>query len=191
MHGTHGGEEPQEQRKTDEITTRKNNAPHAHVLGGILAHGALSTSQGLRTAPAVWISRPDFAGRCTLWDARSVSMPVPQLASAMGSAHGVACAWPPTGTQTTHKPDSGFIDWTDDYLTLPWWVYQQGAIALGTLRVWLGTLELVEKRCGACWAGRAWRRCTPRCSSWRPWGSWRGHRRPSGFCRTRRACARP
>jgi len=26
-------------------------------------------------------------------------------------------------------------------------VYQQGAIALGTLRVWLGTLELVEKRC--------------------------------------------
>jgi hypothetical protein len=36
-----------------------------------------------------------------------------------------------------------------EYLTLPWWVYQQGAIALGTLRVWFGTLELVEKRCGA------------------------------------------
>jgi hypothetical protein len=36
-----------------------------------------------------------------------------------------------------------------DYLTLPWWVYEQGAMRIGTLRVWLGTLELVEKRCGA------------------------------------------
>jgi hypothetical protein len=34
-----------------------------------------------------------------------------------------------------------------DYLTLPWWVYQQGAMGFDTLRVWLGTLELVEKRC--------------------------------------------
>jgi hypothetical protein len=32
---------------------------------------------------------------------------------------------------------------------LPWWVYQQGAMGLDTLRIWLGTLELVEKRCGA------------------------------------------
>jgi hypothetical protein len=34
-----------------------------------------------------------------------------------------------------------------DYLTLPWWVYQQGTMGFDTLRVWLGTLELVEKRC--------------------------------------------
>jgi hypothetical protein len=34
-----------------------------------------------------------------------------------------------------------------EYLTLPWWVYQQGAMGFDTLRVWLGTLELVEKRC--------------------------------------------
>src|SRR5205807_5221343 len=28
-----------------------------------------------------------------------------------------------------------------------WWLYQQGAMGLDTLRIWLGTLELVEKRC--------------------------------------------
>jgi hypothetical protein len=70
-------------------------------------------------------------------------MPVPQRVSALGAA----CAWPPTGTQTAHKPAGGFIDCPVDYLTLPWWVYQQGAMGFDTLRVWLGTLELVEKRC--------------------------------------------
>src|SRR5215472_12813304 len=90
-------------------------------------------------------SIPDVAGRCTLWDARSVSMPVPQLASALGAA----CAWPPTGAQQARKPAGGFIDCPVEYLTLPWWLYQHGTMAFGTLRVWLGTLELVEKRCGA------------------------------------------
>ena len=74
-------------------------------------------------------------------------MAVASRVSTIGAAPGAACAWPPTGIQTAHKPAGGFIDCPVDYLTLPWWVYQQGAIALGTLRVWLGTLELVEKRC--------------------------------------------
>ena len=51
--------------------------------------------------------------------------------------------------QTARKPAGGFIDCPVECLTLPWWVYQQGAMGLGTLRVWFGTLELVEKRCGA------------------------------------------
>src|SRR2546422_9127876 len=93
-------------------------------------------------------SVPDFAGPCTPWDARSVPMTVVPLASGRGAAHGVACAWPPTGTQQARKPAGGFLDCPVDHLTLPWWTYQQGAMALGTLRVWLGTLELVEKRCG-------------------------------------------
>src|SRR6266571_8110731 len=50
-----------------------------------------------------------------------------------------ACAWPPMGTQTAHKPAGGFIDCPVDHLTLPWWLYQQGTMAFGTLRVWLGT----------------------------------------------------
>src|SRR5438093_4934349 len=70
-------------------------------------------------------------------------MPVTPLTSNAGAA----CVWPPTGTQRARKSAGGFIDCPVDYLTLPWWVYQQGAIALGTLRFWLGTLELVEKRC--------------------------------------------
>ena len=75
-------------------------------------------------------------------------MPIAPLASSAGAAPGAACAWPPTGTQQARKPAGGFIDCPVDYLTLPWWVYQQGAMGLDTLRVWLGTLELVEKRCG-------------------------------------------
>ena len=74
-------------------------------------------------------------------------MPVPQLASAMGAAHGAVRPWPPTGAQQARKPAGGFIDCPVDYLTLPWWLYQHGTMAFGTLRVWLGTLELVEKRC--------------------------------------------
>ena len=59
-----------------------------------------------------------------------------------------AClAWPPTGIQQARKPAGGFIDCPVDCLTLPWWLYAQGALALSTLRVWLGALELVEKRC--------------------------------------------
>jgi hypothetical protein len=76
-------------------------------------------------------------------------MPVPQLASAIGAAHGAVRPWPPTGAQQARKPAGGFIDCPVDYLTLPWWLYQHGTMAFGTLRVWLGTLELVEKRCGA------------------------------------------
>ncbi|MGE3537361.1 MAG: hypothetical protein AB7N91_07980 [Candidatus Tectimicrobiota bacterium] len=56
-------------------------------------------------------------------------------------------AWPPSGTPQARKPAGGFIDCPVDRLTLPWWLYQQGTLAFGTLRVWLGTLELVEKRC--------------------------------------------
>jgi hypothetical protein len=56
-------------------------------------------------------------------------------------------SWPPTGIQQARKPAGGFIDCPVDCLTLPWWRYQQGALALNTLRVWLGALELVEKRC--------------------------------------------
>src|SRR5215831_18025953 len=105
---------------------------------------------GTYTAQVVWIiSVPDVARRCTLWDARSVPMTVAPLASSAGAAHGTACPWPPTGTQQARKPAGGFIDCPVDYLTLPWWVYQQGAMGFDTLRVWLGTLELVEKRCGA------------------------------------------
>ncbi len=74
-------------------------------------------------------------------------MPVAPLVSSASASQGTSCAWPPTGAQQAHKPAGGFIDCPVDYLTLPWWVYQQGTIALGTLRVWLGTLELVEKRC--------------------------------------------
>ncbi len=74
-------------------------------------------------------------------------MPVAPRVPDTGTDHGTACAWPPTGTQQAHKPAGGFIDCPVDYLTLPWWVYQQGAIGLDTLRIWLGTLELVEKRC--------------------------------------------
>jgi hypothetical protein len=55
--------------------------------------------------------------------------------------------WPPTGTQQARKPAGGFLDCPVDRLILPWWLYQQGAMAFGTLRVWLGALELVEKRC--------------------------------------------
>lgn len=58
-------------------------------------------------------------------------------------------AWPPPGALRARKPDGGFIDCPVDYLTLPWWVYKQGTITLQTLRVWFGTLELVEKRCTA------------------------------------------
>ncbi len=75
-------------------------------------------------------------------------MPMASRVSNIGAAPGAACAWPPTGTQTAHKPAGGFIDCPVDHLTLPWWLYQQGTMAFGTLRVWLGTLELVEKRCG-------------------------------------------
>src|SRR5215813_3828692 len=104
---------------------------------------------GTYTAQVVWIiSVPDVARRCTLWDARSVPMTVAPLASSAGAAHGTACPWPPTGTQTARKPAGGFIDCPVEYLTLPWWLYQQGAMGFDTLRVWLGTLELVEKRCG-------------------------------------------
>ena len=74
-------------------------------------------------------------------------MPVAPLASGRGATHDAACAWPPTGIQQARKPAGGFIDCPVDYLTLPWWVYQQGAMGLDTLRIWLGTLELVEKRC--------------------------------------------
>jgi hypothetical protein len=65
-----------------------------------------------------------------------------------GVAHEIPWAWPPTrGRQTARKPAGGFIDCPIDVLTLPWWVYQQGSMDLGTLRAWLGTLELREKRC--------------------------------------------
>jgi hypothetical protein len=74
-------------------------------------------------------------------------MPVASRVSTSGAAPDAARAWPPTGTQQARKPAGGFIDCPVDYLTLPWWVYQQGAMGLDTLRVWLGTLELVEKRC--------------------------------------------
>jgi hypothetical protein len=64
------------------------------------------------------------------------------------AAHETPWAWPPTGgRQTARKPAGGFIDCPIDVLTLPWWVYQQGSIDLGTLRAWLGMLELREKRC--------------------------------------------
>jgi len=66
-----------------------------------------------------------------------------------GALEDAACPWPPVGgRQTARKPAGGFVDCPIDVLTLPWWVYQQGAIGLGTLRAWFGTLELVEKRCG-------------------------------------------
>src|SRR5439155_17839503 len=38
--------------------------------------------------------------------------------------------------------------WTVAHLPRPWWLYQQGTMASGTLRVWIGTRELVETRCG-------------------------------------------
>src|SRR6266852_3125388 len=75
-------------------------------------------------------------------------MTVAPLAFGRGASHDATGAWPPTGTQQARKPAGGFLDCPVDHLTLPWWLYQQGTIALGTLRVWLGTLELVEKRCG-------------------------------------------
>ena len=72
------------------------------------------------------------------------------LAIATSAAAGAPCPWPPSGgRQTARKPAGGFIDCPVDVLTLPWWVYQQGVMGLSTLRVWFGTLELVEKRCGA------------------------------------------
>src|SRR2546422_2908171 len=74
-------------------------------------------------------------------------MTVAQLASGAGASQGASCAWPPTGAQQARKPAGGFLDCPVDHLTLPWWLYQQGTMAFGTLRVWLGTLELVEKRC--------------------------------------------
>ena len=77
-------------------------------------------------------------------------MTVAPLASSAGAVEDAACPWPPVGgRQTARKPAEGFIDCPIDVLTLPWWVYQQDAMGLSTLRVWLGTLELVEKRCGA------------------------------------------
>ncbi len=75
-------------------------------------------------------------------------MTVAPLAFGRGDSHDATGAWPPTGTQQARKPAGGFIDCPVDDLTLPWWLYQQGTMAFGTLRVWLGTLELVEKRCG-------------------------------------------
>ncbi|MGE3538666.1 MAG: hypothetical protein AB7N91_14710 [Candidatus Tectimicrobiota bacterium] len=77
-------------------------------------------------------------------------MTMPLLASSAGAVDSALCPWLPTGgCQTARKPVGGFIDCPIDVLTLPWWHYRQGALELATLRVWLGTLELVEKRCGA------------------------------------------
>ncbi|MGE3537825.1 MAG: hypothetical protein AB7N91_10385 [Candidatus Tectimicrobiota bacterium] len=77
-------------------------------------------------------------------------MTVAPLAPRNDAAAATSCAWPPAGgLQTARKPAGGFIDCPIDVLTLPWWYYRQGALELATLRVWLGTLELVEKRCGA------------------------------------------
>jgi len=72
-------------------------------------------------------------------DGYSVGMP--------NDSPALALPWPPPGGLRARKPDGGFIDCPVDFLTLPWWVYEQGTITLQTLRVWLGTLELVEKRC--------------------------------------------
>jgi hypothetical protein len=74
-------------------------------------------------------------------DGYSVGMP--------NDSPALALPWPPPGGLRARKPDGGFIDCPVDFLTLPWWVYEQGTIPLQTLRVWLGTLELVEKRCTA------------------------------------------
>ncbi|MGE3542229.1 MAG: hypothetical protein AB7N91_33040 [Candidatus Tectimicrobiota bacterium] len=77
-------------------------------------------------------------------------MTVTSLACPFGIVEETSCPWPPAGgRQTARKPAGGFIDCPIDVLTLPWWYYQQGALELRTLRVWFGTLELVEKRCGA------------------------------------------
>src|SRR5713101_30277 len=87
-------------------------------------------------------------------ECRSVTMTRIAAAHEVGSAmesltdpQARGLPWPPPGGLRARKPDGGFIDCPVDYLTLPWWVYQQGAMGLDTLRVWLGTLELVEKRC--------------------------------------------
>jgi len=77
-------------------------------------------------------------------------MAVALLGPTTGAPPDGAPVWPPlSGHPMARKPAGGFIDCPVDRLTLPWWCYQEGAIDLGTLRVWLGTLELVEKRCGA------------------------------------------
>src|SRR5262249_41675632 len=88
---------------------------------------------GTYTAQVVWIiSVPDVARRCTLWDARSVPMTVAPRIPDAGTAHSAMPVWPPTGTQTARKPAGGFIDCPVDYLTLPWWLYQQGAMGFDT-----------------------------------------------------------
>ena len=77
------------------------------------------------------------------------------FASGASASQGASCAGPPTGAQQARKPAGGFLDCPVDHLTLPWWLYQQGAMAFGTLRVWLGILELAETRCGAAPEGPA------------------------------------
>jgi len=59
-----------------------------------------------------------------------------------------AGVWSPTGRQQARKPDGGFLNDPLPAFTLPWWGFRQGQLSLDTLRVWFGTLELVERRCG-------------------------------------------
>src|SRR5262249_10274090 len=94
----------------------------------LIAYGALSTSQRHALPRSSGYKYTRFCRACTLWDARSVPMPVAPRIPDVGTAHSAIPVWPPTGTQQARKPAGGFIDCPVDYLTLPWWVYQQGAM---------------------------------------------------------------
>src|SRR5712691_7783834 len=92
-------------------------------------------------------SVPDFAGPCTPgtrgvypcpFHRASLTLALPMAPRVPGR--------PREPSRPANRPAvSSTVQWA--YLTLPWWVYQQGAMGFDTLRVWLGTLELVEKRC--------------------------------------------
>ena len=59
-----------------------------------------------------------------------------------------ACAWPPADPYwPARKPAGGFALMTVDQLLLPWHAYQHGLIEPLTLRGYLASREMLERRC--------------------------------------------
>ena len=75
--------------------------------------------------------------------------PIPCLdipTPARPASAGTALPWPPSGRQSAWKPTGGFFQCPTPYLTLPWALYQHGALSFLSLRTWCGVLELPERR---------------------------------------------
>ena len=75
--------------------------------------------------------------------------PIPCLdipTPAAPASAGTALPWPPSGRQSAWKPTGGFFLCPIPYLTLPWALYEHGALSFLSLRAWCGVLELPERR---------------------------------------------